>query len=407
MDFNDMIKRVVKRAALVGVGVCVAAMGACAPAHANEGTPGGLVQGWVTVNTGAPVDVSGTPACEDEGQEYGPCLWDATVSGNGSGDSFIVEEDGSVTYIRKQDGTAIGQDVKKKKSKKKDAEEASPAPEPTDPPEARRFPGWEWTGKTDPISAAGLPHCVDVRGQETCMRDGYVIVVDQDACTQTIVTDAGDQYVPGPAVAEALSDSCKARKDDSEEKDHENSAGISGTRSGGDVHSASPSAAVDRRVEKSASPSATATVGSVDSPRDVVAAPAPVKDNYDHEILGGVVALGLLGFAGAGLVSVVDRVRGWRRGRGLAGGPRRPPGAPGGLGGGGHFLCLRGGVVGGLTALRARLGCFQGWGGPHVGGVAKGAQIGLHGLSCVRACARECVGGAGGWGVRSGRMFVQ
>ena len=316
MDFNGKVKRMVKRAALVGVGACVMAVGACAPAYASTETPGGLIQGWVTVDTGAPVDVSGTPACEDEGQEYGPCLWDASVSGNGSGDSFIVEEDGSVTYIRKQDGTAVGQDVKKKKkSKKKDTEEATPAPEPTDPPEARRFPGWEWTGKTDPISAAGLPHCVDVRGQETCMRDGYVIVVDQDACTQTLITDAGDQYVPGPAVAEALSDACKARKDDSEEKDHEDNAGISGSRSTGGVHSASPSAAVNKRVDKSASPSASATVGSVDSPREVVAAPAPVKDNYDHEILGGVVALGLLGLAGAGLVAVVDRVRGWRRRR--------------------------------------------------------------------------------------------
>ena len=145
------------------------------------------------------------------------------------------------------------------------------------------------------------------------MRDGYVTVVDQDACSQTLVTEGGVQYVPGPAVAEALSDACKARKDDGEEKDHEDNAGISGSRSTGGVHSASPSATVDRRVEESASPSASATVGSVDSPREVVA--APVKDNYDHEILGGVVALGLLGLAGAGLVAVVDRVRGWRRRR--------------------------------------------------------------------------------------------
>ena len=312
MDLKYTIKRMVRRVALVGVGACVMAVGACAPAVASEEAPGGLIQGWVTVDTGAPVDVSGTPACEDEGQEYGPCLWDASASGDGGGDSFIVEEDGSVTYIRKQDGTATGVDVKKKKkSKKKDSEEAAPAPEPTDPPEARRFPGWEWTGKTDPISAAGLPHCVDVRGQETCMRDGYVIVVDQDACTQTLITDAGDQYVPGPAVAEALSDSCKTRKP--VERDHEDNAGLSGSRSTGGVHSASPSAAVDKRVEKSASPSATAAVKAVDSHREVVA--APVKDSYDHEILGGIVALGLLGLAGAGLVSVVDRVRGWRRRR--------------------------------------------------------------------------------------------
>lgn len=315
MSCKDMIKRVVRRAALTGVGVCVMAVGACAPAYASEGTPVELIQGWVTVDTGAPVDVSGTPACEDEGQEYGPCLWDATVSGNGAGDSFVVEEDGSVTYIRKQDGTAVGQDVKKKKkNKKKDAEEAAPAPELTEPAEARAFPGWEWTGKTDPVSAAGLPHCVDVRGQETCMRDGYVIVVDQDACTQTLITDKGDQYVPGPAVAEALSDACKARKDD-EEKGHEDNAGINGSRSTEGVHSASPSAAVDKRAEKSASPSATATVGSVDSPREVVAAPAPVKDNYDHEILGVLVVLGVLGLSGVGLVAVVDRVRGWFRRR--------------------------------------------------------------------------------------------
>lgn len=310
MSSMDMIKRVVKRAALAAVGACVMGVGACAPAYA---APIDLIQGWVAVDTGAPVDVSGTPACEDEGQEYGPCLWDATASGNSSGDSFIVEEDGSVTYIRKQDGTATGQDVKKKKkSKKKQEETEAPAPEPTEPPEARRFPGWEWTGKTDPISAAGLPHCVDVRGQETCMRDGYVIVVDQDACTQTLVTDAGDQYVPGPAVAEALSDACKARKDDGEEKDHEDNAGINGTRSVGGVHSASPIAAVDKRVGKSAFPSASATVKAVDSHREVVAAPAaPVKDNYDHEILGVLVALGVLGLSGVGLVAVVDRVRGW------------------------------------------------------------------------------------------------
>jgi hypothetical protein len=312
MSFKDTIKRMVKRAALVGAGACVMAVGACAPAYANEGTPVDLIQGWVTVDTGAPVDVSGTAACEDEGQEYGPCLWDATTSGNGAGDSFIVEEDGSVTYIRKQDGTAVGQDVKKKKSKKKQEEDVAPAPELTEPAEARRFPGWEWTGKTDPVSAAGLPHCVDVRGQETCMRDGYVIVVDQDACTQTLITDQGDQYVPGPAVAQALSDSCKARKD-SEEKDHEDNAGINGSRYGEDVHSASPSATVDGRVEKSASPSVGAPARVVDK---VSAAPAaPVKDNYDHEILGVLVALGVLGLAGVGLVAVVDRARGWMRRR--------------------------------------------------------------------------------------------
>ena len=316
MDFNSTIKRMVKRAALVGAGACVMAVGACAPVYANEGTPVELIQGWVTVDTGAPVDVSGTPACEDEGQEYGPCLWDAAASGNRSGDSFIVEEDGSVTYIRKQDGTAVGQDVKKKGKKKAKAAEDSeaPAPAPTEAPEARAFPGWEWTGVTTPVEKGGLPFCADVYGQQTCWRDGYVLLVDNGSCTQTIVTDSGNQYVPGATVAAALSDACKARKEPTPE--HENNAGLGGSRSTEGVRSASPSAAVNKRVGKSASPSATATVGSVDSPREVVAAPAaPVKDNYDHEILGGIVALGLLGLAGAGLVSVVDRVRGWRRGR--------------------------------------------------------------------------------------------
>ena len=89
--------RKVMRAA-AGVVAGLAAFGGCAPAYAVDASPAG---GWVLVETGAPVDVSETPACSSEGQEYGPCLWDASLSGDGRGRSFIVEEDGSVTYVRR------------------------------------------------------------------------------------------------------------------------------------------------------------------------------------------------------------------------------------------------------------------------------------------------------------------
>ena len=36
----------------------------------------------------------------------GPCFWDATVSGDGSGASFLVEEDGSVSYVEPAAGGA-------------------------------------------------------------------------------------------------------------------------------------------------------------------------------------------------------------------------------------------------------------------------------------------------------------
>lgn len=185
------------------------------PAHASEGTP---TSGWVLASTGAPVDVSGTPSCEDEGQEYGPCLWDASTRGNGEGDSFLVEEDGSVSYLRKW-------------------------------VHARRGPS---------------------------------------ACTQTIITDQGNQYVPGPAVAQALSDSCQARKPDS--RDHKDDAGWGGARSSstGVVHSAAPSAAVSSVVDKPSSPSRDKVVGPVDS---------GTKGNYDVEVAVVFGALVLLGLA--------------------------------------------------------------------------------------------------------------
>lgn len=240
------------------------------PAHASEDTP---ASGWVLASTGAPVDVSGTPSCEDEGQEYGPCLWDASTSGNGEGDSFLVEEDGSVSYLRKADGTAT-----------------AVAPTPAGPPEARAYPGWVWTGRTAPVTTPGLPACVDVHGQETCVRQGYTLVVDQSACTQTIVTDQGNQYVPGPAVAQALSDSCQAHKPDG--RDHKDDAGWGGARSSstGVVHSATPSAAVGSVVDKPSSPSRDKVVGPVDS---------GTKDNYDVEVVVAFGALVLLVLAAA------------------------------------------------------------------------------------------------------------
>ena len=264
------------------------------PAHAAESTP---TSGWVLAETGAPIDLTGTPACEDEGQEYGPCLWDASASGNGSGDSFLVEEDGSVTYLRRADGTASATPVKKHKKEKKQEDSEPAAPAPSEPPAARAYPGWVWTGKTAPVTTPGLPACADVYGQETCIRQGYTLVVDQSACTQTIITDQGDEYVPGPAVAQALSDSCQAHKPDS--RSHEDRAGLSGVRSTEGVHSASPSAAVDGRVDIGAPARAGAAVGSVDTRREVVSAPAgPVRESYDGIIVAVAGVLVVAGLAG-------------------------------------------------------------------------------------------------------------
>lgn len=85
--------RAVVRAATTGVVVGLLGLGACAPAYA--GSDGG----WVLSATGAPVDVSGVAACVSEDQPAGPCFWGATASGDGSGASFLVEEDGAVSYV--------------------------------------------------------------------------------------------------------------------------------------------------------------------------------------------------------------------------------------------------------------------------------------------------------------------
>lgn len=229
----------------------------CVPAYAGEG--GAPVGGWVLASTGAPVDVSETPACESEDQEYGPCLWDARTMGNGRGRSFVVEEDGSVSYLRWRDAREVA------------------------------FPGWLWVGSVEPASTDGLPSCADVRGEVTCQRDGrYVLDVDTRACTQTITTVQGDRYVPGPAVAKALSESCSKVA----VKGHSDEAGLSGARSSvsmGVVHSAAPSAVVDKPVVKSTFPSRDTVVGPVDS---------GVKDNYDLEVVVVFGALTLLGLAG-------------------------------------------------------------------------------------------------------------
>lgn len=231
----------------------VMALVGCVPAYAAEGdAPTGS---WVLASTGAPVDVSETPACESEDQEYGPCLWDARTMGNGQGRSFVVEEDGSVSYLRWRDAREVA------------------------------FPGWLWVGSVEPASTDGLPSCADVRGEVTCQRDGrYVLAVDSRACTQTITTTEGERYIPGPAVAKALSDQC----DRSVVSGHQNQAGLHGARSSGStgvVHSASPNAAVNDVVDKPSSPSRDKVVGPVDS---------GVKDNYDREILV-VAAVATLG----------------------------------------------------------------------------------------------------------------
>nr|DAF05525.1 MAG TPA: hypothetical protein [Caudoviricetes sp.] len=266
---------------VVALALGVMGLVGCVPAYAAEDSS--PVGGWVLASTGAPVDVSGTPACEDEGQEYGPCVWDASKAGNGAGESFLVEEDGSVSYLRRADGTAVATPAKKHKKAKSDESAAPEVPAPTGPPEARAYPGWVWTGRTAPVTTPGLPACVDVHGQETCIRQGYTLVVNQSACTQTIITDQGNQYVPGPAVAQALSDSCQAHKPDT--RDHEDNAGLSGARSTSVVHSASPNAAVNSVVDKPSSPCRDKVVGPVVS---------GVKDNYDQEIaavFGGLTLL--------------------------------------------------------------------------------------------------------------------
>ena len=225
----------------------------CVPAYASDGvdTPAG---GWVLAATGAPVVVPDAP-CESEDQEYGPCLWDARTMGNGQGRSFVVEEDGSVSYLRWRDAREVA------------------------------FPGWLWVGSVEPASTDGLPSCADVRGEVTCQRDGrYVLAVDSRACTQTITTTEGERYIPGPAVAKALSDQC----DRSAVSGHQNQAGLHGARSSGStgvVHSASPNAAVNDVVDKPSSPSRDKVVGPVDS---------GVKGNYDREILV-VAAVATLG----------------------------------------------------------------------------------------------------------------
>lgn len=244
----------------------------CVPAYAAEDTaPAG---GWVLAETGAPVDVSETPACESEDQEYGPCLWDARTMGNGSGRSFIVEEDGSVSYLRWRDAREVA------------------------------YPGWLWVGAVEAADVAGLPACADVHGEVTCERDGrYVLAVDSRACTQTITTTTGERYIPGPAVAKALSDQC----DRSAVSGHQNQAGLHGARSSGStgvVHSTASSAAVNDVVDKPSSPSRDAVVGPVDS---------GVRDNHDLEVVVVFGALTLLGLAGG--VWWQRRQDGWRVGR--------------------------------------------------------------------------------------------
>lgn len=254
---NDEMSKVVRSVVMALVAGVLALVG-CVPAYAAEvDAPAGS---WVLASTGAPVDVSETPACESEDQEFGPCLWDARTMGNGAGRSFIVEEDGSVSYLRWRDAREVA------------------------------FPGWLWVGTVEAADVTGLPSCADVRGEVTCERDGkYVLTVDSRACTQTITTVTGERYIPGPNVAKALSDQC----DRPEVAGHENKAGLNGARSSVStevVHSAAPSAAVDEPVDNSTFSSGDVVVGPVNS---------GVRDDYDREILvvATVVTLGGLALA--------------------------------------------------------------------------------------------------------------
>ena len=263
------------RAMVVALVAGVLALVGCVPAYASDGveSPAGS---WVLASTGAPVDVSGMAACESEDQEYGPCLWDSRSMGNGSGESFIVEEDGSVSYLRWRDVREVA------------------------------FPGWLWVGSVGPATTIGVPSCADVHGEVTCERDGrYVLAVDSRACTQTITTTDGERYIPGPAVAEALSEGCAKTPT----KGHQDQAGLSGARPSSSrevVHSAAPSAAVNSVVDKPTSPSRDKVVGPVGS---------GVKDNYDREILVVAAVVALVGLA---LAVWVER-RGARRRMGRLG----------------------------------------------------------------------------------------
>lgn len=251
-----MSKSVMRMVAALVLGVM--GLVGCVPAYAAEDTaPAG---GWVLASTGAPVDVSETPACESEDQEYGPCLWDARTMGNGRGRSFIVEEDGSVSYLRWRDAREVA------------------------------FPGWLWVGTVEAADVTGLPACADVNGEVTCQRDGrYVLEVNTRACTQTITTTMGDRYIPGPSVAKALSEGCSKTTI----KGHSDEAGLHGARSSVSmevVHSPAVSAVVDGPVDNPTSASRDVVVGPVDS---------GVRDNYDREILvaAAVVTLGGLALA--------------------------------------------------------------------------------------------------------------
>ena len=248
----------VVRSMVMALVVGVLALVGCVPAYAaEEAAPAGS---WVLASTGAPVDTDGMAACESEDQEHGPCLWDARSMGNGQGRSFIVEEDGSISYLRWRDAREVA------------------------------FPGWLWVGAVEAADVAGLPACADVHGSVTCERDGrYVLTVDSRACMQTITTVQGERYVPGPAVAKALSDQC----DRPEVVGHENKAGLNGARSSVStevVHSPAVSAAVDEPVDNPTSSSRDRVVGPVNS---------GAQDNYDREILvvAAVVTLGGLALA--------------------------------------------------------------------------------------------------------------
>ena len=252
-----MMSKVVRGMVMTFMAGVLALVG-CVPAYASDGveSPAGS---WVLASTGRPVVVPDAP-CESEDQEYGPCLWDARTMGNGSGESFIVEEDGSVSYLRWRDARETA------------------------------FPGWLWVGRFSAVSTAGLPACADVRGEVSCERDGhYVLEVNTRACTQTITTTTGDRYVPGPAVAKALSEGCAKTP----AKEHSDEAGLHGARSSssmGVVHSPAASATVDKPVVKSTSSSGDRAVGPVDS---------GVKDNYDLEVVVTFGALTLLGLVAA------------------------------------------------------------------------------------------------------------
>lgn len=76
---------------VLAAGLLTAYVGSTSAAAATDSPMRGMTVG--VVHDGAPM-----APCEFE-DSSGPCYWDATERGNGSGLSFIVTDDGTVVHV--------------------------------------------------------------------------------------------------------------------------------------------------------------------------------------------------------------------------------------------------------------------------------------------------------------------